>query len=187
MASRAAQKRVAQAKKPEKENGEDEQQICSSSSSSVSEGACAATPSVKEVGGAVADLKLSARSCTGKCVQNSKPSICLTDISLSSFFLSFLSPPNSSSPSFHLLPPSPSNFFSLPSLLHSLLSFSLPSLFLSLPLLFLGVLASHSASRDVHIEMLSVTFHGAEILTDARLELNCGRRYGLVGLNGSGV
>ena len=70
VASRAAQKRVAQAKKPEKENGEDEQP-CSSSSSSVSEGACAATPSVKEVGGAVADLKLSTRSCTGKCVQNS--------------------------------------------------------------------------------------------------------------------
>ena len=187
MASRAAQKRVAQAKKPEKENGEDEQQICSSSSSSVSEGACAATPSVKEVGGAVADLKLSARSCTGKCVQNSKPSICLTDISLSSFFLSFLPPPPQLL--FSLIPsspPFPLQFFlspfspSLPSLLLSPFS-------LSLPLLFLGVLASHSASRDVHIEMLSVTFHGAEILTDARLELNCGRRYGLVGLNGSGV
>ena len=50
-----------------------------------------------------------------------------------------------------------------------------------------GVLASHPDSRDVHIESLSITLHGAELLCDAKLELNCGRRYGLVGLNGSGV
>ena len=49
-----------------------------------------------------------------------------------------------------------------------------------------GVLASHPESRDIHIERLSLTFHGAELLCDAKLELNCGRRYGLVGLNGSG-
>ena len=49
-----------------------------------------------------------------------------------------------------------------------------------------GVLASHPESRDIHIESLSLTFHGAELLCDAKLELNCGRRYGLVGLNGSG-
>ena len=50
-----------------------------------------------------------------------------------------------------------------------------------------GVLASHPDSRDIHIESLSVTLHGAELLRDAKLELNCGRRYGLVGLNGSGM
>ncbi len=50
-----------------------------------------------------------------------------------------------------------------------------------------GVLASHPDSRDVHIESLSVTLHGAELLCDAKLELNCGRRYGLLGLNGSGM
>ena len=50
-----------------------------------------------------------------------------------------------------------------------------------------GVLASHPDSRDVHIESLSVTLHGAELLCDAKLELNCGRRYGLLGLNGSGT
>lgn len=49
-----------------------------------------------------------------------------------------------------------------------------------------GVLSSHRLSRDIHLERLSITFHGAELLTDATLELNCGRRYGLVGLNGSG-
>jgi ATP-binding cassette subfamily F protein 2 len=49
-----------------------------------------------------------------------------------------------------------------------------------------GVLTSHHLSRDIHLEKLSVTFHGAELLSDAKLELNCGRKYGLVGLNGSG-
>ena len=49
-----------------------------------------------------------------------------------------------------------------------------------------GVLSSHPASRDVHIDRFSLTFHGAELLSDTRLELNCGRRYGLLGLNGCG-
>jgi len=49
-----------------------------------------------------------------------------------------------------------------------------------------GVLASHPDSRDVHIDSLSITFHGAELLVDTRLELNNGRRYGLIGLNGCG-
>lgn len=39
---------------------------------------------------------------------------------------------------------------------------------------------------DVKIEGLTVTFHGREIVTDTKLELNMGRRYGLIGLNGSG-
>lgn len=49
-----------------------------------------------------------------------------------------------------------------------------------------GVLAVHPRSRDIKIENFSITFHGTEILTDTKLELNCGRRYGLIGLNGSG-
>ena len=49
-----------------------------------------------------------------------------------------------------------------------------------------GVLTSHPLLRDVHIEKVNLTFHGAELLCDARLELNAGRKYGLVGLNGSG-
>ncbi|KAH7965755.1 hypothetical protein HPB49_010420 [Dermacentor silvarum] len=48
-----------------------------------------------------------------------------------------------------------------------------------------GVLAVHPRSRDVKIDNLSITFHGVEILVDTRLELNCGQRYGLIGLNGS--
>ncbi|XP_066483889.1 ATP-binding cassette sub-family F member 2 [Tiliqua scincoides] len=49
-----------------------------------------------------------------------------------------------------------------------------------------GALASHPNSTDVHILSLSLTFHGQELLSDTRLELNSGRRYGLIGLNGTG-
>jgi len=49
-----------------------------------------------------------------------------------------------------------------------------------------GVLASHPEARDLHINQLSITFHGVEILVDTKLELNCGRRYGLLGQNGCG-
>uniref|UniRef100_A0A8C2D6R2 ATP-binding cassette, sub-family F (GCN20), member 2b n=1 Tax=Cyprinus carpio TaxID=7962 RepID=A0A8C2D6R2_CYPCA len=50
-----------------------------------------------------------------------------------------------------------------------------------------GVLASHPNSTDVHISSLSLTFHGQELLSDTSLELNSGRRYGLIGLNGTGM
>uniref|UniRef100_A0A452UMG5 ATP binding cassette subfamily F member 2 n=1 Tax=Ursus maritimus TaxID=29073 RepID=A0A452UMG5_URSMA len=49
-----------------------------------------------------------------------------------------------------------------------------------------GVLASHPNSTDAHIINLSLTFHGQELLSDTKLELNSGRRYGLIGLNGIG-
>eukprot|EP00850_Spirogloea_muscicola_P011026 SM000067S20303 [mRNA] locus=s67:224223:228095:+ [translate_table: standard] len=49
-----------------------------------------------------------------------------------------------------------------------------------------GVLASHPQSRDIHIESFSLTFHGHELVADTTLELNYGRRYGLLGLNGCG-
>ncbi|PNF29137.1 ATP-binding cassette sub-family F member 2 [Cryptotermes secundus] len=49
-----------------------------------------------------------------------------------------------------------------------------------------GSLAVHPRSRDVKIDNLSISFHGHELLQDTTLELNCGRRYGLLGLNGSG-
>lgn len=49
-----------------------------------------------------------------------------------------------------------------------------------------GVLASHPNGRDTHIHQFSLTFYGQEILVDAKLELNGGRRYGMLGLNGSG-
>lgn len=40
-------------------------------------------------------------------------------------------------------------------------------------------------SRDIKIDNFSITFFGNEILIDTQLELNCGRRYGLVGTNGT--
>ncbi|XP_058792505.1 ATP-binding cassette sub-family F member 2 [Phymastichus coffea] len=49
-----------------------------------------------------------------------------------------------------------------------------------------GSLASHPRSRDIKISNFSVTFHGCELMQDTMLELNCGRRYGLLGANGSG-
>ncbi|CAA2973336.1 ABC transporter F family member 1-like [Olea europaea subsp. europaea] len=49
-----------------------------------------------------------------------------------------------------------------------------------------GVLCSHPLSRDILIESLSLTFHGHDLLVDSELELNYGRRYGLLGLNGCG-
>ncbi|KAJ8768771.1 hypothetical protein K2173_023675 [Erythroxylum novogranatense] len=49
-----------------------------------------------------------------------------------------------------------------------------------------GVLCSHPLSRDIRIESLSVTFHGHDLIVDSLLELNYGRRYGLLGLNGCG-
>lgn len=49
-----------------------------------------------------------------------------------------------------------------------------------------GVLCSHPMSRDIRIESLSVTFHGHDLIVDSMLELNYGRRYGLLGLNGCG-
>ena len=49
-----------------------------------------------------------------------------------------------------------------------------------------GVLTSHPQSRDVHFESFTLLFHGHEILVDSKLELNYGRRYGLLGPNGCG-
>nr|AAS77222.1 ATP-binding cassette transporter [Pteris vittata] len=49
-----------------------------------------------------------------------------------------------------------------------------------------GILASHPQSRDIHIESLTVTFHGHDLIVDSSLELNYRRRYGLLGLNGCG-
>lgn len=49
-----------------------------------------------------------------------------------------------------------------------------------------GTWAAHAKSRDIKIDNFSITFYGAELLRDTRLELNCGNRYGLIGPNGSG-
>lgn len=49
-----------------------------------------------------------------------------------------------------------------------------------------GVLSSLPASRDVKITSASLVFHGKVLITDSVLELNFGRRYGLLGENGCG-
>lgn len=49
-----------------------------------------------------------------------------------------------------------------------------------------GVLSSLETSRDVKITSVSLVFHGKVLISDATLELNYGRRYGLLGENGCG-
>lgn len=47
-----------------------------------------------------------------------------------------------------------------------------------------GTFALHPRSRDIKLSNFSITFFGSEMLQDTMLELNCGRRYGLLGANG---
>jgi ATP-binding cassette subfamily F protein 2 len=49
-----------------------------------------------------------------------------------------------------------------------------------------GVLSSMASSRDVKITSASLVFHGKVLFNDSTLELNYGRRYGLLGENGCG-
>jgi len=49
-----------------------------------------------------------------------------------------------------------------------------------------GVLSSLEASRDVKITSASLVFHGKVLFNDSTIEVNYGRRYGLLGENGCG-
>lgn len=49
-----------------------------------------------------------------------------------------------------------------------------------------GVLESLVSSRDVKLSSVSLLFHGKVLIQDSVLELNYGRRYGLLGENGCG-
>merc|ERR1719150_310490 len=49
-----------------------------------------------------------------------------------------------------------------------------------------GVLGIHPMARDIKIDNFSVTFYGANLLQDTKLELSVGNRYGLIGANGCG-
>ncbi|VVT54311.1 uncharacterized protein SAPINGB_P004012 [Magnusiomyces paraingens] len=49
-----------------------------------------------------------------------------------------------------------------------------------------GVLASLGTSRDVKVDAVSLVFHGKVLIQDTTIELNFGRRYGLLGENGCG-
>jgi ATP-binding cassette subfamily F protein 2 len=49
-----------------------------------------------------------------------------------------------------------------------------------------GVYSSQERSRDIKIESYSLNYFGRVLIENANIELNFGRRYGLVGSNGSG-
>lgn len=49
-----------------------------------------------------------------------------------------------------------------------------------------GVLGSLETSRDIKLSSVSLLFHGKVLIQDSTLELNYGRRYGLLGENGCG-
>jgi len=49
-----------------------------------------------------------------------------------------------------------------------------------------GICTSYKLSRDIKFEQVTLSLHGTVLVQDADLELNYGRRYGLIGLNGSG-
>eukprot|EP01090_Pellita_catalonica_P019781 TRINITY_DN6826_c0_g1_i1.p1 TRINITY_DN6826_c0_g1~~TRINITY_DN6826_c0_g1_i1.p1 ORF type:complete len:593 (-),score=87.13 TRINITY_DN6826_c0_g1_i1:174-1952(-) len=49
-----------------------------------------------------------------------------------------------------------------------------------------GVLALREGSRDIKIEQFGLSIYARELIVDSELNLNVGRRYGLIGLNGSG-
>jgi len=49
-----------------------------------------------------------------------------------------------------------------------------------------GVLTSQEKNRDIKVEGFSLSLFGTVLVEDTKLELNWGRRYGLLGLNGTG-
>merc|ERR1719393_46831 len=54
------------------------------------------------------------------------------------------------------------------------------------PAVVTGVLASQEAAQDVKVINFSMSLYGKVFIMDTKLELNFGRRYGLIGANGSG-
>ncbi|KAG0244954.1 P-loop containing nucleoside triphosphate hydrolase protein [Mortierella sp. GBAus27b] len=49
-----------------------------------------------------------------------------------------------------------------------------------------GILTSQPLSRDIKIESFTLSFHGRELISNTDIDFNYGRRYGLIGSNGSG-
>lgn len=49
-----------------------------------------------------------------------------------------------------------------------------------------GILASRPTARDVKIEAFSLSSYGEVLITDTKIEFTIGKRYGLLGANGSG-
>ncbi|TPX48556.1 hypothetical protein SeMB42_g01510 [Synchytrium endobioticum] len=49
-----------------------------------------------------------------------------------------------------------------------------------------GVLTSHKDSRDIKVELFSMSYFSQVLIQETTIELNFGRRYALIGANGSG-
>ncbi|TPX31581.1 hypothetical protein SmJEL517_g05113 [Synchytrium microbalum] len=49
-----------------------------------------------------------------------------------------------------------------------------------------GVLTSHRDSRDIKVELFSMSYFSQVLIQETTIELNFGRRYALIGANGSG-
>jgi ATP-binding cassette subfamily F protein 2 len=49
-----------------------------------------------------------------------------------------------------------------------------------------GVLTSRPTARDIKIDSFSMGLNGVELISECSIELTIGRRYGLIGQNGSG-
>lgn len=49
-----------------------------------------------------------------------------------------------------------------------------------------GVLTSRPTARDIKIDSFSMGLNGVELIQECSIELTIGRRYGLIGQNGSG-
>ncbi|CAM9433615.1 unnamed protein product [Ectocarpus sp. 13 AM-2016] len=49
-----------------------------------------------------------------------------------------------------------------------------------------GILASEARARDIKIQSFSLSFHSKILVEDSTIEMNYGRRYGLIGQNGCG-
>ena len=47
-----------------------------------------------------------------------------------------------------------------------------------------GVLTSHKDSRDIKVESFSLNYYSQILINETCIELNFGRRYGLIGANG---
>ncbi|KAI8341529.1 P-loop containing nucleoside triphosphate hydrolase protein [Chlamydoabsidia padenii] len=69
---------------------------------------------------------------------------------------------------------------------HSNEDLSLERLKVSVDRTATGVYTAQERSRDIRIESFSLNYHGRVLIDNAVIELNFGRRYGLIGANGSG-
>ncbi|KAF3673950.1 ATP-binding cassette sub-family F member 2 [Capsicum annuum] len=137
------------------------------SKAAAAKGAAAESNWVDSLANGIGDLKISDRTCTGVlCSHPLSRDIRVGFRVVDVFFCVFVF---------------------LDSLLSMHLLFDWLDLWLQLVFILLGiVMVIFHGFVAASIESLSVTFHGHDLIVDSELELNYGRRYGLLGLNGCG-